>query len=575
MKKTNLWLALLVIVILSLFLTACGTSAPEVVERVVTKEVEKVVTQVVVETVVVEGTPQVVEKVVTSVVEVEKVVTATPEPAEPQRPVVIVQGIDPPSLDPQFNESGAASNIYAHMFDGLIGYDRDMNIVPEAAESYELLDDGVTWQFKIRQGIEFWNGEPLDAHAVKFTLDRMGDETLREQGLNDPYYGRVGFDHADVVDDYTINIVLKEPSVLFPVYTTFVRILAPGYYEEHPPEETAIMPMGSGPWMFEEWVKDDHITLVANPNYWLGKPEIETLIFRPVPESSVRTAMLETGEADIVDNLAPDDVGRIEAQDNLRTSIAVGGRRVHIEIPTENPIFQDRRVRQAMNYAVDFDTINETILGGLAYGRMAVPVNGDHWINSDIDPYPYDPDKAIALLEEAGWDPATEVIIYSPTGRYVKDKELGQIVAAYLQDVGINATHETLEWSVYSEKGRNSEWDMPWMIGWGSRFFGPDDLSIFFPGSGFQGSQWLENTERGPEAVELYQQMLGSTDEEELQQLVWEIQDIFVEEAPWIFLWKQVALFGVNKRIDWEGSGNTRIDLWLAGEDKGASFTSP
>ena len=571
MKKINMRVVFFLIIVLSQFLAACTASAPEVVERVVTQEVEKIV----VETVVVEGTPQIVEKVVTTVVEVEKVVTATPEPAEAQKPVVIVQGIDPPSLDPQFNESGAASNIYAQMFDGLIGYDRDMNIVPDAAESYELLDDGITWQFKIRQGIEFWNGEPLDAHAVKFTLDRMGDEKLREQGLNDPYYTRVGFDHADVVDDYTINIVLKEPSVLFPVYTTFIRILAPGYYAEHTPEETALAPMGSGPWMFEEWVKDDHITLVANPNYWQGKPEIETVIFRPVPESSVRTAMLETGEADIVDNLSPDDVERVESQDDLRTSIAVGGRRVHIGIPTENPLFQDRRVRQAMNYAVDFETINETILGGLAYGRMAVPVNGDHWINPNLDPYPYDPDKARALLDEAGWDPSTEVTIYTPAGRYVKDKELGQIVAAYLQDVGINAQHETLEWSVYSPKARAAEFEMPWMIGWGSRFFGPDDLSIFFPGSGFQGSEWLENTERGAEAADLYKEMLGTTDEQRLQELVWEIQDIFVEEAPWIFLWKQVALFGVNNRLDWEGAGNTRIDLWLPGENEGVHFTSP
>ena len=116
---------------------------------------------------------------------------------------------------------------------------------------------------------------------------------------------------------------------------------------------------------------------------------------------------------------------------------------------------------------------------------------------------------------------------------------------------------------------------MPWMIGWGSRFFGPDDLSIFFPGSGFQGSEWTEFTERGPEAVELYQEMLGTQDEQRLQELVWQIQEIFIEEAPWIFLWKQVALFGVNTRIDWEGSGNTRIEFWLSGDEKSVDFVAP
>lgn len=403
----------------------------------------------------------------------------------------------------------------------------------------------------------------------------MADPALREQGLNDPYYTRVGFDHCDIVDDYTVNLVVKEPTVLFPVYTTFVKILAPGYYSEHTPGETAIAPMGSGPWMFQEWVKDDHVTLVANPNYWQGKPGIETIIFKPVPEVSVRMAMLETGESDLVADLSPDDVKRVESNEDLRVSIAVGGRRVHIEIPTQNPLFQDRRVRQAMNYAVDFDAINESLLNGLAYGRMAVPVNGEYWINPNIAPYPYDPEKAKELLAEAGWDPNTEITVYAPNGRYVKDKEFGEVVAAYLNEVGMKAKAGTVEWSVYSAKGRNEEWDMPWMIGWGSRFFGPDDLSIFFPGAGFQGWEWTENTEGGPEAVELYKEMLGTQDKEKLQELVWEISDIFVEEAPWIFLWKQVAVFGVNKRIDWESSGNTRIDFWLAGDDKSISFVSP
>ena len=127
-----------------------------------------------------------------------------------------MQGIEPPSLDPHFHESGAASTIYGQMFDHLIAYDRNMNIVPDAAESFELLDDGVTWQFKIRKGITFWNGEPLDATAVKFTLDRMADPALRELGLNDPYYTRVGFDHCDIVDDYTVNLVVEKTHCVVP-----------------------------------------------------------------------------------------------------------------------------------------------------------------------------------------------------------------------------------------------------------------------------------------------------------------------------------------------------------------------
>lgn len=498
--------------------------------------------------------------------------TAAPKPttapassssAQAQKPVVIVQGVDPPTLDVQFVETGALANVALQMFDTLLEYDKDMNIVPSVAESYKLLDDKITWQFKIRKGIKFWDGEVLDAKAVKFTFDRMMDDSLRKQGLNDPFPGRVGFDHTDVIDDYTINFVLKKPSILFPVYITFPYLLAPDYYKNNTPAVTAIKPMGSGPWMFKEWVKDDHITLVANPNYFLGKPQIDTVIIKPVPQLSTRVAMLENGEADIASDLTPEDIARVQGNSKLRIStVSSSGRRVGIVLPTNIPLFKDRRVRQAMNYAVDFDAINKSLLGGLAKEHMEVPVNGKFWLNPDIKPYPYDPDKAKQLLQQAGWKPDTQVTLYSTDGRYLKDKEMTQAIAGMLTKVGMKAQAQTLEYSVFSDKNSKSLFDMPFMIGLGSRSFGPEDLSIHFE-KGFQGYEWQTETENGPAARKLFDQLTSTFDEKEQQKLVFQIEKLFYDEAPWIPLWRQVSVFGVNKRIDWEGSGNTRIDLWI------------
>jgi len=494
--------------------------------------------------------------------------------AKPQTPVVIIQGVDPPTLDVQFVETGALANVALQMFDTLLEYDKDMNIVPSVAESYKLLPDQVTWQFKIKKGIKFWDGEVLDANAVKFTFDRMMDPELRKQGLNDPFPGRVGFDHCDVVDDYTINFVLKKPSILFPVYITFPYLLAPDYYKKTPPQQTAIKPMGSGPWMFKEWVKDDHFTLVANPNYFLGKPQIDTVIIKPVPQISTRLAMLEAGEADIAADLTPEDIARVQAKPNLRIStVGSSGRRVGIVIPTNIPLFRDRRVRLAMNYAVDFDAINKSILGGLAQGHMEVPVNGNFWLNPAIKPYPYDPDRAKTLLQEAGWNPNTQVTIYSTDGRYLKDKEMCQAIAGYLTKVGIKAQAQTLEFSVWSDKNSKSLFDMPFMMGLGSRSFGPEDLSIHFE-KGFQGYEWQTETEKGPAARKLFDQLTSTFDEKKQQELVFQIEQMFYDEAPWIPLWRQVSVFGVNKRIDWGGSGNTRIDLWIVNSPD-VHFTSP
>ena len=486
-------------------------------------------------------------------------------PAGSSKPVVIVQGTDVPTLDPQFSESGHFGNIQHHIFDFLISYNKNMEIVPDAAESFRLLPDRVTWQFKICRGIKFWNGEPLDARAVKFTFDRIANPELRRQGLNDPYISRVDLARVDIVDDYTVNFVLKRPNILFLVYTTFNPILAPGYYARASVAEAAIRPMGSGPWMFKEWKKDDHLTLVANPNYWRGRPQVDTIIFGAVPETSTRLALLQTGAVDIVADLAPEDIRRVETDPNLRVCKAKGARRIHIGLPTQVPMFKDRRVRQAFNYAVDFDAINKSILNDLASERMGVPVNGDIWIDNTVKPYTYDPQRAQSLLREAGWNSNTPITIWSPVGRYMKDKELAQAVAGFLQRVGVRAEVQTLEWSVFSDRGRKSEFTMPFLIGYGSRFYGPDDLAVLFE-PGFQGFEWADNTGRGPEAKRLYEELVGTFDVPKQRELVHRISRMFVEEAPWIFLWKQASVFGVHKRINWHCFSDYRIYLWLPGD---------
>lgn len=487
--------------------------------------------------------------------------TAPTAAAAAQKPVIIVQA-EVASLDPQFSEAGNLGNIEQHLFDFLIAYDKNMQIVPSAAESYTLQPDNKTWQFKIRKGIKFWNGEPLDAKAVKFTFDRIGNENLRKQGLNDPYYTRVGFDHIDIVDDYTVNFVLKKPTILFLVYTTFNPILAPQYYSTHTPQETAIKPMGSGPWILKEWVKDDHMTMTANPDYWRGKPPIDTLIWKPVPVPSTRTAMLQRGEADIIADLAPEDMDRVKNDPNLKVCIAPGARRISATIPTQFPLFKDKRVRQAFNYAVDFDAINKTILNGLAPARMNVPVSGDFWVDPSIKPYPYDPDKAKALLKEANWNPDSEITLYTPVGRYMKDTELAQAVAGYLQKVGVKVKVQNVDSTVFSDRTRKSSFDGPFILGLGSRFYGPDDVSVLFE-PGFEGFEWVDNSEQGPAAKKLYEELQGTFDEKKQQQLVWQITKIFADEAPWIFLWRQASVFGVDKRTDWNCFSDYRIYFWL------------
>src|SRR5438093_8504797 len=161
---------------------------------------------------------------------------------------IVTQGVDPETLDPHFGESGISANVFQNSFETLVHYDRKMNIVPVLAESWQVLDDKVTWRFKLRQNVKFQNGEPFTAEAVKFTIERTMNEDLRKQGLNDPFPGRSGITKVNVVDPSTVDLVLKEPNIILPVFLTFLYILEPKYYASKSPQDTALAPMGTGPW---------------------------------------------------------------------------------------------------------------------------------------------------------------------------------------------------------------------------------------------------------------------------------------------------------------------------------------
>lgn len=552
MKRQTLLVVVALAVVLSLILAACG-GTPEVVEKEVIKEVEKVVTQVVKETVketvIVEGTPEVVEKVVEKVVEVE--VTPEPEPRE----ITFIQGVDPASLDSQVGEAGPKANVLIHMFDTLTFINDDMQTELQVAESYEVSDDNLTWRFKLREDVKFWNGAPLDAHAVKYTIDRASNEDLRAQGLNDPFPNRVKLVGAEVVDDYTIAIITETPQPLMPMWLHYLLILEPGHYESISFEDASINPMGSGAFKFVEWVRDDHVTLERNPDWWGGTPQISKLTFRPVPEASVRLSELETGSADLVVDLKPEDMGRVAAMPNARMAPVQGGRRIHIGFNTTLDHLNDVRVRQAINYAVNWDEINQALLGGLAPDRLVTVASG--WIPDDLEAYPYDPEKAKALLEEAGFPMDQKMVINTPNGRYLKDVEIGQAVAAQLGQIGLDVEVIPLEWSVMNQKIQNREMEDMWLLGLGSRLNGLQDISSVLPTSLFNPTGW-----DSPEFVAAYEEASSHMDVEQQRPLAQEAMRIAYEGAPWLYLYRQIALYGTSSRLkDWQPRPDERIRL--------------
>jgi peptide/nickel transport system substrate-binding protein len=484
-------------------------------------------------------------------------------------PVVVMQGVDPETLDPQFGESGIMANVLSNVVEGLTAYDRNMNVVPFLAESLRVLDDKVTWRAVLRDGIKFSNGRPFNAEAVKFTVDRTLDPKMRAQGLNDPFPSRSGVTRVNIVNAKTVDIVLHEPNVIFPVFLYFLYMLEPNYYSSTPPQRTAVAPVGTGPWTVTEWVKGDHLTMVANNGYWRGAPHVKEYRWRPVPEKATRLNSLIRGEGDIATHLDPDDIPILQRVDRLRVSTAPGSRRVHIGFPCDVARYHDRRVRYALSYAVDYNGLAKGLLGQLGPKPVStVLVAADVWRNPALHPFEYNPQKAKALLAEAKFPMNEPVRIYVPVGRYLKGEDAARAVAGYLRQVGLKADAAPLDWSVYTDKMRSPKgMDDLYLLGLGSRFNGPEDLSIVTTGQIWDQTKWVTATENGPKFNALYKQLSSTFDPAQQKKLAFQMEALFVEEAAWINLWIEPGASGVNRRITWEDSGGgDRLEFWLPGE---------
>lgn len=539
------WWRSFVLLSLALFLVAC-MSQPEIVE----------VTRIVTETTVVEGEAVEVTRVVIDEVEVEvtrQVPADVPPTAEPLS-ITIIQGVDPVSLDPQVGESGPKQNVLIHIFDFLTSINDDMEVVPQAAESWTVQEDGLTWRIVIREGINFWNGEPLDANAVKYTMDRTMDAALREQGLTDPFAQRVDLAEVIVVDDYTVDVVTNSPQPLMGLWLSFLAILEPTHYESISFGDASINPMGSGAYTLAEWIKDDHVTLERNPDWWAGTAPIQTLILRSVPEASVRLSELETGGADLVTDLKPEDISRVALMDHARIASVESSRRIHIGINVQREYLQDPRVAQALNYAINWEEINVALFGGLANRLVSVTAG---WVPEDLEPYPYDPELAVSLLEEAGFPFERQLILNTPVGRYLKDVEIAQAVAAQLGDIGVQVEVIPLDFSVMLPLAQSRGLEDLWLLGYGSRLNGLEDLQPLTSESSLNPGAWSN-----AEFEALYAEASSLLTPEEQLPVVQEAIRVAYENPPWIFINRQIAIYGVSNTLsDWQPRPDERIRL--------------
>ncbi len=463
--------------------------------------------------------------------------------AAAQSSVTILQGADAITMDPHLIQASPEHNILNHVFEGLVYRDDSMTIRPRLATSWRTLDP-LTWEFRLRQGVAFHNGEPFDAEAVKFSFDRaVAQDNADIRNLN--------LESVEIVDPFTIRLHTTNPTPAMLTALLSGWVVAPGYYAGLPEADAATKPVGTGPYLLTEWRRDDVVILERYTDYWGDSAPHDLLVWRPVPEASTRIAELEVGNADIVVNVPPESRGRVEAFAGAGIRFTPTGRRFYLGLrhDEEGPL-QDSRVRRALNHAVDVDLIIDTLLAGLGERRASL-LNAPH-ADASLSPFSYDPELARELLAEAGYADGFEMTIMSPNGRYTKDLEISQAIAGFLREVGIDATVESNEWGHYIDLMLANELRDAWLLGSGSYFDGQLEFNVFM--GALEQLTWYND-----EAAGLWTELQDTVEESQRVEILNAMQALMLEDPPVIILHKPVELYGVSDGLDWQ----PRNDGWI------------
>lgn len=444
------------------------------------------------------------------------------EEVKGNKPLIVAQGADARTLDPQKAIDTPTVRVYNQIYDGLVKKDNDMNIVPGLAESWNKVDERRTI-FNLRKGVKFHNGETLTAKDVKFTLDRMKNQPTVSFLISE-------IELVNVIDDYTVEIVTRNGfGPLLSHLSHPGAVILNEKAVTNSSERYDQNPVGTGPYILDKWLAGDRIFLKANPEYYLGKSAIENIVIKAIPEGTNRTIALETGEADIVYDVDPVDIDKIKSNNDLKFLYEQSLGNSYLGLNTQHKPFDDVRVRQAIAYAINVDDIIEVV-----YKNTAIPGSSPispkiPGYNKDVKNYEYNVEKAKKLLAEAGYPNGfkTSIWINDNTSR----KDIATILQDQFKTIGIDAAIETLEWGAYIDRTAAGEHDM-YILGWVTVTGDPDyGLYPVFHTSA-HGRAGNRSFYSNATVDRLLDEARISTDQEKRMDNYREIQRIIQEEIP-------------------------------------------
>jgi peptide/nickel transport system substrate-binding protein len=479
-----------------------------------------------------------------------------PALAQPAGTLVVGLVAEPVNLDPAQVTDLNSNRVGRRIAETLVMFpDESTQIVPGLAESWTISKDGLRYTFKLRTGISFHDGTPFNAAAVKDSIERQVNpehpfNKLGKYPFANYFFGNVKA--VEVVDAATVEFVLKEPRASFLAVLTAgaASIVSPTAVRKFG-QDYANQPVGTGPFKYVSWERGQRVVLEKNASYWRFPVKLDRVIYRPIVEDQARLTELLTGALDLIVGTPPDYVSQLENNARVTVLKQVGAHVWYLGINNQKKPFDDKRVRQALNYAVNKEAIVRDVLKGT--GTLSVgPVLPKTWgADSGLKPYPYDPERAKKLLAEAGhpngftttlWVPESGSGMQSPVA-------MSTVIQSNLKAIGVNVTLQTMEWGAYLAKLRTKEQELfalSWMAG------NEDPDMVMYPL--LHSSQWTPNGPnralyRNEKFDELLHQARLTTDEKKRVDLYRQAQRILVDDPPWIFVDHEIQTAAHVKRV--------------------------
>jgi peptide/nickel transport system substrate-binding protein len=448
------------------------------------------------------------------------------------------------TLDPGVTNFDTSIRVTLNICEPLVWEPEPGKFVPGLAEKWEVSTDALTYTFNLKKGVKFHDGSPFNGAAVKFTLDRIVDPATKAGQSHD----QLGpYDHTEIVDDFTIKVVMKQPyAPLLTNMNGYLGIVSPTAVQKMGMAEFARHPVGTGPFMFKEWVPKDHVTLVKNPDYnWgssffkhTGPAYLDEVIYKIIPEPSVRTGTLKTGETQIIDEVDPLEYATLskDAKFGIISKGQPGSGWVLLLNTTSKGAISDPAVKQAIEFAVDREGLNKAVFQGLnkaAWSPLMRPTFGYDASTEQL--YKFDPEKAKQLLSEAGWQPGADGIrakggqkaeIIFPIISRPRDNAMATSVQASLRDVGIDLKVDPLERAAAREAYSQNRYDISFM--WFS-YGDPDVLRTIFHSDNVEAFNRARY--QVPEVDKMLVDAAGTTDSAKRADLYKQIQQRVLKDA--------------------------------------------